>query len=827
MAKNLSLKEEFEYRDARCIRAEPYWRARARCQSLGLSCIGTREELIRRFELFSFNSENVVNKLSPEELEKLSDTPLERFASSSWLTTAIQLVNDASPQMNTKLPWKVVPEISYMNKKIASDDVLKAIGALMRPTFCFYNHIVDNKLAERLVALIFLPYTCDFASQAPESIIRHLAAALGLTCKLDHKELQQAVERQKLLEMIYTVLDSEALHGVTFCQTHFSLCRYPASSLCTNFMCSICCGLHQQRVPCHIHDRPVQFFRYRLRSLYEFEENMDRSLTLRLFIKDPLRKIQLYRVFEGYAVRWDRIQVWHNPSTHRIQYIYLTFLTQEDARATYLSRRELIKKTDLRFRIENLPENLQELQKRYRNRGINPDRVLVIIDPCLRKTKPLIPPKHQVIPEIIHLAASITGLHASMIHAEASQSPLSDNFSVREFYLEFPSADSCQTFFNAQPYFQFLISHKLSHLIPCPFLKPPSLCLQCTRPKECNNDLCADCCSRFSSNPLYCCSTAHSSYSSPPILTVSLQNRRLLDMNPGTMIRKIPEKVGKFHMMIRHMLDEGIYTWYRPRFYLGAETMKGANQELQVVLDSGLPRNTISQNSALKKEGKIFNFLSSQPLISNLEGKQLTEGMDHAGNTFLEYAYHPIVESDISHNYDKAEYEENSYTRQDFIDDTTHIGYNLRNSFHFFLAGLDSYKKGLKELVAKEIRNKLGRINIEDMILIDKDSLLANMLLMDISAENNIESYHRIMCVKLANETDAIKLILGEVNLVLPLSNGHVGSPIVVPSAELCQFIHTQYEEYMRNPAHSIPSESMNPDKVPQISKQQQQPKRR
>jgi len=38
-------------------------------------------------------------------------------------------------------------------------------------------------------------------------------------------------------------------------------------------------------------------------------------------------------------------------------------------------------------------------------------------------------------------------------------------------------------------------------------------------------------------------------------------------------------------------------------------------------------------------------------------------------------------------------------------------------------------------------------------------------MLVDTKAEANIESYHRIVCVKLENETDAIKLILGEVTL--------------------------------------------------------------
>ena len=151
----------------------------------------------------------------------------------------------------------------------------------------------------------------------------------------------------------------------------------------------------------------------------------------------------------------------------------------------------------------------------------------------------------------------------------------------------------------------------------------------------------------------------------------------------------------------------------------------------------------------------------------------------------------------------------NYYTKHDYVSDTSHVGFSIRNSFHFFLGGLDPYVKGLKEIIAKEVKAKLGKVSSDEIVLIDKNSLIANMMLLDSSIEGNIDSYNRIACVKLHNETDALKLVLGETGLVLPLSNGHYGCPIIIPSAELCQFIHNHYEEYMRNPLHTIPQESI------------------
>jgi len=810
------LKEELEFRDKYCKRPETYWKTRARCQAQSLPCLGTREHLIKSHEAFAFNSENHIPRASSEDLEKLADTPLENFASQKWITHNVKLSNDTSRQLATSFPWKVLPEIAYMNKKIAPVEVLKALGPLMRPTFCFYNHFPETGLQEKVIGLVFLPFTPDFLSKAPESLIRQLAGALGLTSAVGSQELQQVLERQKLLEVVYAVLDSEALHGVTYCQTYFSQCRLPASSLCDNFMCSSCCSLHQNRSACHIHDRPVQFERFRARSLYEFEEHLDRNSCVRLVIREPLRKVQLYRVFEGYPVRWDKTVFWHNPVTHKIQHVYLTFVSSEDASAAYLNRKELAQKTNLNFVIEHLPENLNTAVQRFTKMELDPQNILLIKEGPLRKGT-LLPSKTQIIPEFTRLVTQITGLQDNQFKLEVTYNPLSQNYSVREFYICFPDSESTDTFYNAQPYFSHHVAHKLSHLIPFPFLKNSSICTTCTRTKECVHDLCSECCSRFASHPSYFCKD-HTVRPVPPLPISSMHNRRLLELKPSLLVAKTPEKVAKFHMMLRHLLEEGVYTWFKPTFYRNPASMKSANFELQQVVDSSTPRQNIAA-AFNKKDGKLFNFVSSPPYASELDGKLLTEGIDTFGNTFMEYTYEPYQPYDISHDYSHTHYNPNQYTRQDFIEDTSHPGYELRNNCHLFLAGLNPYKKGLKEQVAKEIRNKLGRIMSDDVIFIDKNSLTANMLLMDPNVETHIETYHRIAAVKLQNETDAIKLILGEANLALPLSNGHVGSPIIIPSAELCSYIHTQYEEFMRNPSHSIPPESISLDKLPQPSK--------
>jgi hypothetical protein len=110
-------------------------------------------------------------------------------------------------------------------------------------------------------------------------------------------------------------------------------------------------------------------------------------------------------------------------------------------------------------------------------------------------------------------------------------------------------------------------------------------------------------------------------------------------------------------------------------------------------------------------------------------------------------------------------------------------------------------------MVANEIQGKLGHISIDDIILMDRDSMIG-YIASDSAIEANFETYHRIVCVKMKNVMDSLKLVTGEVNLNLPLSNGHDGMPIVIPSAELCHYIQTTYEELMRNPSLRLPTET-------------------
>ena len=147
--------------------------------------------------------------------------------------------------------------------------------------------------------------------------------------------------------MWYAVEDSPRMHAVVPCQSKFKKCNNLASSLDANCLCKECSEEWNNRLPSLIHDSHDQFFRFKIRSLNQFEnENkFDRSLTLRLTLRKMVRRQELQtEIFKDYAIDWDAMTLYFNPLTHRLQYIYLVAETADEAKRILLNRHHLMHK---------------------------------------------------------------------------------------------------------------------------------------------------------------------------------------------------------------------------------------------------------------------------------------------------------------------------------------------------------------------------------------------------------------------------------------------------------------------------------------------------
>jgi hypothetical protein len=111
----------------------------------------------------------------------------------------------------------------------------------------------------------------------------NMTKAFGMRVQYELPNITHVLS-QKLLDLFYLVEDLPRIHGIVPCQCSVRPCHNIASTYCANNMCKMCCQDTQHRLPCIIHDRYEQFFRYKLKDVNSFEESskLDRSRTIRI-----------------------------------------------------------------------------------------------------------------------------------------------------------------------------------------------------------------------------------------------------------------------------------------------------------------------------------------------------------------------------------------------------------------------------------------------------------------------------------------------------------------------------------------------------------------
>ena len=182
----------------------------------------------------------------------------------------------------------------------------------MRATMAFYNHCLEG---ETITAVVAFPFTPDIVRDMSDLQVYALGKILGFTF---NDELGVSVGdtfRQKLFDMWYFVEDSSRMHGVVPCQSRTRRCNNLASSLSGNYMCKICQLELQNREPSPIHDSHDQFFRHKIRLLYNFEESreFDRKKVIRIAARRMIKKHDLEKIFKDFQLEFNKLEVFYNP----------------------------------------------------------------------------------------------------------------------------------------------------------------------------------------------------------------------------------------------------------------------------------------------------------------------------------------------------------------------------------------------------------------------------------------------------------------------------------------------------------------------------------
>lgn len=637
---------------------------------------------------------------------------------------------------------------------------------------CFYNHCLEG---ETITAVVAFPFTPTMIREMNEVQVFALGKTLGLTFTEDCGIHPGELFRQKLYDMWYFVEDSSRMHAIVPCQSQLRKCSNLASGLSGNFMCKVCQLDLQNREPSLIHDSHDQFFRHKIRSMYEFEEShgFDRKRTIRVTMRRLIKKYDLERMFQDYSVDFAKMEVLHSSQTHRIQYIYLPCSTPDEAKRIMQFKSMICAKLGREdIKLESLCNNLVKSHQKYRE----PEKVCVLVTPpSSMEVVEELPKAEDLIAQILNVVQMVTQLEPHQISLETDINTITGEKDYRHVFVSLPNRQFVDRVYEAQPFFGCLVCHKLVHPQVTPFLRFSSdVCLMCPNLKDANNlmDMCLDCAAKQKVTHIVCPTVApkvqelqlrrkefakergvpldavcekspnlklkgdpnnlsKAAYLVQASSIKELRHERscywehLKELKPVEMSRAMISQVAEMHIKLRNDLRNGRYDWFKPIYGSNIEEyMIKANKELQEVVDNG---NLMRGHTTKKmlKEGKIFTFQANLPIAFKINPRvNVYENIDQKGVPFVEYSYdRPNPRELWTKN---SSNKQRTYSYTDFFNHAKSPNLEIKDNFHLMFMGLDRINLTIKELSQEiyiKIKTLVGEISPTQIMIIDNESI--------------------------------------------------------------------------------------------------------
>ena len=83
---------------------------------------------------------------------------------------------------------------------------------------------------------------------------------------------------------------------------------------------------------------------------YEQRKGFDRSVTIRLCLKQRINQKEIEKNFENYEINWENINFLFRKGVEKIQFVYLTCKSNSEAKKIYDDRAKIIKKWGILFK---------------------------------------------------------------------------------------------------------------------------------------------------------------------------------------------------------------------------------------------------------------------------------------------------------------------------------------------------------------------------------------------------------------------------------------------------------------------------------------------
>jgi hypothetical protein len=646
----------------------------------------------------------------------------------------------------------------------------------MRTTMAFYNHCLEG---ETMTAVVAFPFTPDMIRDMNEVQIFALGKMLGFTYSEEYGVSVADTFRQKLFEMWYFVEDSSRMHAIAPCQSRSKVCNNLASSLSGNIMCKMCQLDLPNREPSIIHDSHDQFFRHKIKTMYNFEEaqEFDRKRTIKLTMRRMVKKYDLEKMFKDFAVDLAKIEVFYNPYTHRMQCLYLVCKNAEEAKRVLQNKHLILGKLGRDgVKIEALPNNIG---KSYSLFG-EPENVCALITPPSNlEVVEELPKGEDLLTQVYNLVQVVTQLENVQFSLETDTNPITGERDYRHIFVSLPGRQYVDRIYEAQPFFGCLVVHKLTHNSVTPFTKYSNdVCLMCPNDKHQKNikDMCLDCGSMQTFSPIQCATETQAiqdlaikrkdfarenaipldslcdkstqlklkgdpnglckaAYQVQAVYQKEARHERstywedLRSLKPVEMAKNMLSQVSEMHIKLRNELKNGRYDWFKPIYGSSIEEyMIKSNKDLQEVIDNG---NMIRGQTTKKmlKEGKVFTFQANVPIMYQVNPHlNVYENIDQKGTPFVEYSYDSVNPKEPWHK--STSNKQRTYAYEDFIRHINSPNLKIKDTFHLIFIGLDKVNLSIKELYQEiyiKIKTLVGDIKHENIMVLDNDSLLGKL----------------------------------------------------------------------------------------------------
>ena len=721
----------------------PYYKVRAKAFLLTGEVFGTWDTFQHLISTFIFTSETnepqIKLRKNKSELHQLYSEDLLQKKFNSSNSDLINIDNNTSKDssiINFPPIYDFIPEINQMNKLITYSEIYSAISNFADRQMLFINVFKENYENNLISGIIYFPYTPKDLLSLNDSIIFSLANFTNILQitkdKFPNISNQEFVNilRQKLYDIYYLCEDSRDLHGVIDCHNFVKLnqknldeinnfqqaqtndvnlfpleipqifnkeyipCNNLASFFCSNHMCKKCCELNTNIKFCPIHDDIVNYYRDKMKDLLTFEQithQFDNSLTLRIQVKNNISLIDLKNLFSNAKIDWDKNVIFYNESLQRIQFIYLQFKSQEDAKNLYSKRSEIDNK--LQILIHPLLEDIKNIINRIPSEKLSNSCLLAIPVSSVAKNDSKLPSKSERLKkfsEVIENTLKIDNSKYSISHCVNILS--SEMKSYNYFIVTFSDKKHLDKFYTSQPYFGGVIVHKLIHPIFFPKIRNKTyshqnLCINCSEPKnpKCFFELCSNCCNYNFTNPTnnYIKNILHqklgacpcsvtggadkqkNSICIPPkfedfILTKfnSLSNCGEAFIQQYTLKRSINK------LKLLNSIRNGDFSWFKPINDTNVTRMMlDMNKELTIIMDN----QSYKREQTLKindKMYKVFTYQIEKPIFNFYGNFSTEEFFDENGDYFIGY------------DFDKNDVEKNEELKTKFNNNILNLNYN-------------------------------------------------------------------------------------------------------------------------------------------------------